>query len=254
MLCIPTFGQDSGWTSKPALICLGVAVVALIFLVAIEKKAQNPILNGRFMARKEFVLPVIALFLTQGLMQSCMTNTIMFAMTTQGNTTLSGIATSLMYVGMSIGSIVIGPMADKKEPRIVAAGALVFVALGAAVQMMFNETTGLAIFGLSLLLIGLGLGGNATIFLKVALSGLDPKLAGVGSGTYNMFRDMSAPFGVAIFVPMFSRGIASAMAAGADAIQANVSAIHSTAMMQVGSVIIGILVCLLIPKIYDKKN
>ena len=55
---------------------------------------------------------VIALFLPQGLMQSCMTNTIIFVISTQGNTTLSGIAPSLMYVGMSIGSIVIGTMAE----------------------------------------------------------------------------------------------------------------------------------------------
>ena len=253
-LCIPTFGQSSGWTSRPTLICIGAAVVSLIILVAMEKKAAAPILNSKFMLRRQFVLPVIALFLTQGLMQSCMTNTIIFVITTQNNTTLSGIATSLMYVGMSVGAIVIGPMADKKEPRAIAAGSLVFVALGAALQMTFTADTGLLIFGLSLMLIGLGLGGNATIFMKVALSGLDPSLAGVGSGTYNMFRDMSAPFGVAIFVPMFSQAVAKATAAGTELIAANVQAIHSTAMAQVLSVAAGIVVCMLIPRIYQKKT
>lgn len=252
-LCIPTFGQSNGWISKQTLICVGAALVALVILVLVEKRAANPILSSKFMFRKQFILPVIALFLTQGLMQSCMTNTIIFVISTQNNTTLSGIATSLMYVGMSIGSIVIGPMADKKEPRLIAAGSLVFVAAGAALQMTFTGETGLLVFGLSLMLIGLGLGGNATIFMKVALSGLSPQLAGVGSGTYNMFRDMSAPFGVAIFVPMFSQKVAQAVTAGADTISANVQAIHGTAMVQVISVLIGIVVCMMIPKIYNTK-
>ena len=104
------------------------------------------------------------------------------------------------------------------------------------------------------MLIGLGLGGNATIFMKVALSGLSPQLAGVGSGTYNMFRDMSAPFGVAIFVPMFSQKVAQAAVVGTDMISANVQAIHGTAMVQVISVLIGIVVCMMIPKIYNSKT
>lgn len=253
-LCIPNFGQTSGWLSRVTLVCIGAAVVSLVLLVVVESRAKHPILNKDFMARKQFILPVIALFLTQGLMQSCMTNTILFVITTQQNTTLSGIATSLMYVGMSVGAIVIGPMADKKEPRTVAAAALIFVAVGAGLQMLYTETTGLLLFGLSLLLIGLGLGGNATIFMKVALSGLTASQAGVGSGTYNMFRDMSAPFGVAVFVPMFSRGIAEAMAGGADVIKANVEAIRSTALVQVGCVVVGILVCLVIPRIYTESH
>lgn len=253
-LSIPSFGQSNGWTSKETLICVGTALVALVLMVMREKKAENPILNGRFMARKQFVLPVIALFLTQGLMQSCMTNIIVFVQNTQNDPTLSGIATSVMYVGMALGSIAIGPMADKKEPRVVAAAALVFVAIGAAIQMVFTGTTGLAIFSLSLFLIGLGLGGNATIFMKVALSGLDAASAGAGSGTYNMFRDMSAPFGVALFVPMFTSGMQQLMSTGVELVPAAVSAIHKTALVQVVCVVIGIVVCFMIPKIYNGEE
>lgn len=253
-MCVPTFGQSYGWLSRSSMICITVAAIALVFLLIIEKRAKNPILNGKFMVRRQFVLPVIILFLTQGLMQSCMTNMILFVLATQHTTTLSGIATSLLYLGMSIGAIVIGPMADKKEPRTVAAGALVFVVLGAAMQLLFHETTGITIFGLALFLIGLGLGGNATIFMKVALSGIPPALAGVGSGTYNMFRDMSGPFGVAVFVPMFSSDIQHALRAGVNEIQANVEAMHSTAMVQIVCVIAGIAACFLIPKIYAEHR
>ena len=129
-------------------------------------------------------------------------------------------------------------------------------------QMLFTAQTGLVLMCASLFFIGLGLGGNGTIFMKVVLSGCSPELAGSGSGTYNVFRDMSAPFGVALFVPMFSRKVdvatlfnpeSSAEALGA-AIQGCVDSLHSVAMVQVVCVITGIAVCFMLPKIYENKE
>ena len=67
LLCIPAFGQNFGWSSMLFLIVLALSLVALLFLIATEKRAKRPILIGSFMARKVFILPVIILFLTQGL-------------------------------------------------------------------------------------------------------------------------------------------------------------------------------------------
>ena len=262
VLCIPTFGQQSGWFGTPTIICYAVALISGIALVASEKEAQNPIINGKFMARKQFILTVIVLFLSQGLLQSCMTNIIVFSIMTTNDRTLSGIATSVMYIGMALGTIVLGPQADKKEPKVVAALALVFVAIGAGLQMLFSATTGLAMMCASMFFIGLGLGGNGTIFMKVVLSGCSPELAGSGSGTYNVFRDMSAPFGVAMFVPMFQGGLAAktgefmagGMEQGAATVAAAVESLHSVALIQVACVIAGIVVCLMLPKIYENKE
>lgn len=245
VLCIPTFGQQSGWFGTPTIICYAVALISGIALFATEKKAQNPIINGKFMARKEFILPVIVLFLSQGLLQSCMTNIITFSIVVLNDRTLSGVATSIMYIGMALGTIVLGPQADKKEPKVVAALALVFVAIGAALQMLINESAGLPIMAASMFFIGLGLGGNGTIFMKVVLSGCSPELAGSGSGTYNVFRDMSAPFGVAMFVPMFQGGMATA---------GPVASLHNVAMIQVACVVVGIVICMMLPKIYANKE
>lgn len=262
LLSVPTFGQNAGWLAAPTLVSLGVGAVALVGLVLAEKRAAQPILSGKFIARKGFVLPVVVLLLSQGLLQSAMTNIIMFVMYTSGDSTLSGIATSVMYVGMALGAILIGPLADRREPRTVAAAALVLVAAGAALQMTFTAETGLLMLCTALFLIGLGLGGNSTIFLKVVLSGLPPEVAGSGSGTYNVFRDLAPPLGVAVFVPMFTasltRGIEAGAAEGleeaAAASAAAVSALRSTALIQTVSVALGIGVCLFLPRIYARKN
>ncbi len=243
LLAVPTFGQNNGWLSPTALGCAAAGAAALTGLVFAERRVESPILSGAFMARREFILPVAVLFLSQGLLQSSMTNLITFSLVTRGDNTLSGIATSVMYVGMALGTVLIGPMADKREPRQVAAASLLFVAVGAAGQMLFTENTSLLLTCLVMFLIGLGLGGNTTIFMKIVLSGLPAHLAGSGSGTYNVFRDMSAPFGVAVFVPMFASSLTAETA---------VSALRTTALAQTLSVLAGFALCFALPKIYHK--
>lgn len=262
-LCIPSFGQNLGWGSWQFMVALGVALVALIGLVMIEKKTKSPILNGKFMSRKQFILPVMILFLTQGLMQANMTNVIVFIRYTQpDNVIISSLAISIMYIGMCIGSIGIGPMADKKEPKSVLTFSLLLTGVGCALMYFFTAESSVAIFAASLGILGIGLGGNATIFMKVALNGLSPEIAGSGTGTYNLFRDISAPFGVAVFVPLFTNGItnrisvqmAKGLEEGAAVLQAATSAMKNLALIEIGCIILGIIIVQMLPKIYASNN
>lgn len=263
VLCIPSFGQNIGWTSMPFFIVLAVAIVALIGLVFAEKKAKNPIFNAQFMKRKSFVLPVIILFLTQGLMMANMTNVIVFVRYTQpDNVIISSFAISIMYIGMSLGSVVIGPMADKREPRTVLTFSLILTGIGCALMYTFAADSSVFIIAASLGILGIGLGGNGTIFMKVALSGLPSATAGAGTGTYGLFRDISAPFGVAVFVPMFTNGvtsrIAESMSNGADegaaTLTAAVGAIKSLTLVELGCIVAGVIIVRMLPKIYEKNQ
>ena len=97
LLCIPTFGQNFVWTSAPFLTVLVTAMLSLIGLILAEGKAAQPILSGSFIKRKVFLLSVLTLFLTQGLMQANMTNTIVFVNYIQpDNTAVTGYAISVM--------------------------------------------------------------------------------------------------------------------------------------------------------------
>ena len=99
-----------------------------------------------------------------------------------------------------------------------------------------------------------GIGGNGTIFMKVALSGVAPAESSSASGTYNVFRDMTAPFGVAIFVPMFVTGMTKKAATGMAVPAAAASALHSVALVQLICVVVGIVVCFLIPSVHKKAE
>ena len=253
MLCVPSFGQNFGWTSKAFLGVLIAAIISLLGLMTAERKAVQPILPGSFMKRGAFILSVLALFLTQGLMQANMTNTIVFVNYTQpDNTAVSGYAISVMYVGMSLGAVILGPLADRFEPKHVLTGSLILTGIGCGILFLFSEATSVLLLMASLGILGFGLGGNGTIFMKVALSGLPQQEAGAGTGTYGLFRDLAASFGVAVFVPLFTNQITGLIAGGATGADAAVRSIHLLAIAELICIAAGIAAVLFLPRIRNK--
>jgi len=249
LLCVPSFGQNFGWISAPFLVVLVLAIVSLIGLILAERKSSHPILSGRFIKRSAFILSVLALFLTQGLMQANMTNTIVFVNYTQpNNTAISGYAISVMYVGMSLGAVILGPLADKFEPKRILVGSFLLTGLGCGILLLFSEVTSVFLLMAALGVLGFGLGGNGTIFMKVVLSGLTPQEAGVGTGTYGLFRDLAAPFGVAVFVPLFTNQITLKIAAGTAEPAAAVASIHFLAIAEILCVALGVVAVAFLPK------
>ena len=255
LLCVPSFGQNFGWTSTSFLVVLVLAVVSLIGLTLVERKSAYPILSGSFIKRNAFIFSVLALFLTQGLMQANMTNTIVFVNYTQpNNTAISGYAISVMYVGMSLGAIVLGPLADKFEPKRILIGSFLMTGIGCGILLLFTDATSVLLLMASLGILGFGLGGNGTIFMKVVLSGLTPQAAGAGTGTYGLFRDLAAPFGVAVFVPLFTNQITGRIASGIAEASAAVASIHFLAIAEILCVALGIVSVAFLPKRNDIKE
>lgn len=256
LLCVPSFGQNFGWLSTSFIIVLIFSLITLVGLFLAEKKAKNPILSAQFMKRKEFVLPVIILFLTQGLMQANMTNTIVFVNYTQpDNSSISGYAISIMYLGMSIGSILLGPLADRFEPKKILTGSLFLTGIGCGLMLLFTTTSSILTLASSLGILGFGLGANATIFMKIVLANMPADTAGSGTGIYGLFRDLAAPFGVAVFVPMFTNEITRLTSHVNETITAStaaVSSIHKLAYIELSCVAIGILIVQILPKIHNK--
>lgn len=250
LLCVPSFGQNFGWTSAAFVGVLAASGAALAGLIFAERKAKSPVLSGSFIQRRAFILSALALFLTQGLMQANMTNLIVFVNYTQPeNAVISGYAISIMYLGMSLGAVLLGPLADRLEPKRVLAVSLALTGLGCGLMLRFSENTSLLLMALSLGILGFGLGGNGTIFLKVVLSGVPAHQAGAGTGTYGLFRDLAAPFGVAVFVPMFTNRISGLLAAGTAPAAAAVNAVRQLTVTELFCVAAGIVVVLLLPKV-----
>ena len=255
LLCVPSFGQNFGWQSKQFLIVFIASIISGIGLCIAEKRATNPIIQWLFIKRKAFILSVIALFLTQGLMQANMTNVIIFVNYTQPqNSVISGYAISIMYIGMSLGAVILGPLADRYEPKKVLAGSLTLTGIGSAIMLLFTENSSVLLLAASLGLLGFGLGGNGTIFMKVVLSGVPLENSGAGTGTYGLFRDLAAPFGVAVFVPMFTNRASALITSGATEITAAIDSVKTLALVEIACIVVGIITVLFLPRIHNKKG
>jgi len=255
LLCVPSFGQNFGWRSNLFFAVLIASVVSGIGLYISEKRALNPILQWNFIKRKAFILSVLALFLTQGLMQANMTNTIVFVNYTQPqNSVISGYAISIMYVGMSLGAVILGPLADRYEPKKVLVGSLALTGLGCAVMLLFSANTSVVLLAASLGILGFGLGGNGTIFMKVVLSGVSAEDSGAGTGIYGLFRDLAAPFGVAVFVPLYTNRAATLINTGTTEIAAAIDSVRLLATVEIICVVLGIVTVLFLPQIYNNKK
>ena len=255
LLCVPSFGQNLGWHSTPFVGILLAAVLSFFILVWVERRAKTPLLQGSFIRRRSFVLSIIALFLTQGLMQANMTNLIVFVNYTQPqNTVISGYAISIMYIGMSLGSILLGPLADRFEPKRILSISFFVTGLGCALMLLFSPNTPLFLLAASLGVLGFGLGANATIFMRAVLSDIPTEKAGAATGTYGLFRDLAAPLGVAVFVPLFTNRVTAGIHGGLDAASAAVDSIQLLAVVEVVCVAVGIVAVLLLPKIHTRKE
>ena len=249
VLCIPSFGQNFGWASTPFFIVLGACLGSLVFLLIAEGRASFPILSPSFMKRKVFVLSILALFLTQGLMQANMTNAVVFVnYRFPENTAVSGYAISVMYIGMALGAFLLGPSADRIAPKKVLIFSFLITGLGCGLLLLLANGASVFLLMASLGILGFGLGANGTVFMKVCLSGIPAKEAGSGTGTYGLFRDLAAPFGVAVFVPLFTNRVTKEMGQGLSEAIAAVRAMEALAKVELLCVGLGILSLLFLPK------
>ena len=122
-------------------------------------------------------------------------------------------------------------------------------------MVFFSQTTTLYLLAASLGILGLGLGANAAIFMKIVLSNLPAETAGTGTGIYGLFRDLAAPFGVAVFVPMFTNQITRLAAdpnVNLSLLEIAVDSIHMIAAVELFCVVISIFIVQLLPKIHQK--
>ena len=124
-------------------------------------------------------------------------------------------------------------------------------------MFFFSQTTTFFLLAASLGTLGLGLGANTAIFMKIVLSNLPIETAGSGTGIYGLFRDLAAPFGVAVFVPMFTNEITRLSADTTTNLSVSdvaVSSIQMLAIIELVCVSIGVFIVQLLPKIYKENN
>jgi EmrB/QacA subfamily drug resistance transporter len=207
-----------GWGSAPTLVGFAIAVLAGLIFVAVERRAQHPMLDVSLFAERAFSAAsgavTVAFFALFGFI-FLITQYMQFV---RGYGPLSTGA-RILPVAISIGaSSVLGAnLAARLGTRAIVATGLTL--LGGSFLWISQSTTTMpyGVIAMQMVMMGVGLGLTTAPATESILSVLPPAKAGVGSAINDATREAGGTLGVAIIGSVYTSLYASQLLHGAAA-------------------------------------
>ncbi len=246
-----TYGEASGFGSPLTIGLLGLFVVALVIFILIEKRSPQPMIDLTLFKGNLFSINLITGFLTfvcsAGtvlLMPFFLQNVLMFS------PGLTGLLLAVVPLSMGITAIISGSLSDRFGSRpLCVLGLVVLMGGYLAVSTLSQDITPVG-YALRFLPIGIGMG----LFQSPnnsAVMGTAPRhRLGVASGLLSLTRTLGQTTGLAIMGAIWAAGV---IAVGGPAFvgdttsapaEVQVAALHSTVMVIVGVIGVGLLLSL----------
>jgi MFS family permease len=194
-------GPEDGWTHANVLAGFIIGVIFLAAFVAIERKAQSPILRLDLFRNRAFsvtnLIAVISMFAFLG---TCYSTSLWIGPVQHQSATRTGLLFLLLQGPAFVLFPVIGRLLTRVAPQWLLAAGCLLMAVGAflCATTLHVTSTSLTPFVLPDLLVGIGFGLTVNSFTAVALNTVPPPLAGMASATTNMFRDLGFALGPVI--------------------------------------------------------
>lgn len=193
-------GPEDGWGHANVLAGYIAGVIFLAAFVAIERRASSPILRLSLFRNRAFsVTNLIALISMFTFLGTCFSTSMWIGPVQHQSATRTGLLFLLLQGPAFILFPVIGKLLTKVAPQWLLAAGCLLMAIGAFLCTQLNiVNTALTPFVLPDLLVGIGFGLAVNSFTAVALNTVPLHLAGMGSATTNMFRDLGFALGPVI--------------------------------------------------------
>lgn len=190
-------GTKYEWGSFEIIGLMSLAVVFLIILLLIERKAVSPVLPlSMFKNSIVTVSNVIGFLMNAGMMGAMM----YLPFFTQGVLGYSPTASGFINMPMSIAMIVLSTLSGRwisksgKYKRFAIAG-MPFMVVG-MLLMAFMTNVWMAIA--AMIVFGLGLGISMPVFTLTVQNAVPPSQLGVATGTATLFRNLGGTIGIAV--------------------------------------------------------
>ena len=192
-------GQQLAWSS-PELIMIGVVsfVSAVAFYYA-EKRAREPIVELTLFRRSAFSLTAASVFAINFGMFALFAYSPLFFQGTLGYTPLEvGWAMLSLSVGWSLGTVILGQIANRLSHKSAAILGSAVVTAGCAVVLGFHSSTSLTTILIVFQLIGLGVGFITLANLLVIQNSVEPQDLGVATATFQFAKIFGGTVGIGI--------------------------------------------------------
>lgn len=207
-------GTSYAWGSAPIII-LGVAGVALLVAWAfVERRAEEPILPLKLFANKVFSATSAIGFVVGLALFGTVTFLPVFLQVAKGaDPTNSGLQLIPMMGGLLVTSIGSGLLISRwgRYKVFPVAGSAVAV-VGLYLLSLVGANTSDAVLYLSMVVLGLGLGGVMQVLVIAVQNAVRQEELGVATAGATFFRSIGGSFGTAIFGAIFANVLAGRLA------------------------------------------
>ena len=222
-------GTSWGWTSLATLGCFAISIAGAFGFVAVESRAEAPLVDLRLLRNGVLVGATIAILIVAGAINALMYLLSLYFQDPAafGYSALeAGLATLPAAAAMILVTPLITPLALKIGPgRAVALGFAIATAGSAILIFVGASWTYVAFIG-PLVLIAVGLGIANGPASSASTSSVDPRDTGAASGISNMSRYVGGALAVAAAATIYNAAANNHRAAGAspaDALAAGLS-------------------------------
>jgi EmrB/QacA subfamily drug resistance transporter len=196
---------DNGWLSARTLIFFAVALVLLGAFALWEMRTPRPMLNTRFFRNPRFSAASLSIALVFFALFGSMFFLTQYLQFVLGYGTLeAGLRIVPVALGILIGAPASVRLVKLLGSKLVVAAGLAIVAAGLFLMSRTTMTSGYEFIGLSLPLIGLGMGLTMAPATDSIMGSIPRENAGVGSAMNDTMRQVGGALGVAVLGSVLS--------------------------------------------------
>jgi predicted MFS family arabinose efflux permease len=202
---------EGGWTAVETIVPIGLALIAGLAFVLIERRATSPLLPLRTLARPRLAGALHVLVSFSALLGGAIFLGSLYAQRTLG---LSALETGLTFVPFAV-AVIIGAQGGAHAighfgPHRIGAIGLFLAAIGAGLLSQISADGDVLTDLLpGLILLALGLGGTAVAASTSAFIGVTEADAGVTSGLVNTSHELGIAIGVSILSTIAGASLAA---------------------------------------------
>jgi len=191
-------GQERGWTSRYIVVCSACAIVGMTMFLAVEAAGRNPLLDLRLFKYRNYSLSMaLSIFRSIGLFGGMF----FLPLFLQNLSGFSPVKTGLwmMPTAIMVGVTmpISGRMADKYNPRWLAASGAVAASLSLMAYAMLDPLSGRMVILGPQFIRGVGLAFMMAPLMAVAINAVPLEMVATASSFLNIAQRLGGSFGIA---------------------------------------------------------
>jgi DHA2 family multidrug resistance protein len=200
-------GQRNDWFGSSMIVTAAVlAAVALVAVVIWELRQEQPVVDFRILANRNFALAAVVMYAVGFTLYGSTAILPIFLQTILGYTALlSGLVLSPGGIAMMIGMLLVGRLLGRFEARWLIVFGLVVAAVGLFQMSGFNLDVDFRTAMWARTIQALGM---AFLFVPInttAFSSVKPEKLGYATGLMNLFRNIGGSAGIAMITTIVAR-------------------------------------------------